>query len=159
MMKKIIFILHIICFTAVIGFGQQGEILLTNKINGKVKIIHEDEKIRIIDKNFTILKGEFHIQTDSMITIGHDTCFINDIIQINRGSGLLGGLLIIGGGLIDVTGFFSLIDGYLNQVILSIPTLLIGTIPIIIGIEIIYKYSPFRKNEWEMKIINNPDLP
>jgi hypothetical protein len=175
MMRKILFIFNIIGLTLINGYCQHGEILLKNKISNKEQIIKEGKKVSIVCKDSKIMIGRFHILNDSVIFIDNESCSINEIIQINKGSlgaETTGMILTCVDGLATYLSLSSILIEYMypeyysgtvlarfvisgSALLVGLPATIIGSVATTIGILKIIRNRKYYSAKWNMKIVIN----
>ena len=118
------------------------------------------KKITITFKDNKIFTGSFYIKNDSVISIGKETFFFKDVVDIRRGKGRSEG-----GESLTILGFMGDIIGLIYHsgasygsfaglfAIISETTLLISIPVTTIGIILICQHRNFKKDKWEMKIV------
>lgn len=110
-MKKIVLLLAL--FLSIATFSQQKAFEITNKLNGTVKVIDENERVKLRTVDGAKYVGELHFAENGDIQINNETIKIENIKSIKKQPKVLGtvknivlytGLAVVGTSLVVAAG-------------------------------------------------------
>jgi hypothetical protein len=155
--------LCIFIFLSLNSYGQNGDLILSNRTTGKIKTIHQGKKVKVICQDGKIVKGKITFVNDSTIILGNSVVALNQITTIKMNPFTkIGDKLMIAGSVFTISGGAALttvflIDAltgawafaFLSAMTLT-PTGLLIIIPATVLLSVKKNYST---ENWNFKIV------